>query len=166
MAHGSSNADDREARAMTETEPGRQVVVAGIDGSPESVAALSWAGRYAAATGATVRAVRAWHFPPAAGLPPEGRAPQAVTGEIEQRMRDEAGDAIARANVPAAVQVETVIGYGHPVKVLIDESKAASLLVVGHRGHGGFTEMLTGSVAIHCVSHAACPVVVVRGDGR
>jgi nucleotide-binding universal stress UspA family protein len=47
--------------------------------------------------------------------------------------------------------------------VLIDESRGQSLLVVGHRGHGGFTEMLTGSVAIHCVSHAACPVVVVRG---
>jgi len=149
---------------MTETEPGRQVVVAGIDGSPESVAALSWAGRYAATTGATVRAVRAWHFPTAAGLPPEGKAPQAVTSEIEQRMRDEVGDAIAKANVPAPVQVETVIGYGHPAQVLIDESKTASLLVVGHRGHGGFHEMLTGSVAMHCVSHAACPVVVVRGS--
>jgi nucleotide-binding universal stress UspA family protein len=151
---------------MTETESGRQVVVAGIDGSPESVAGLSWAGRYAAATGATVRAVRAWHFPTAAGLPPEGRAPEAVTSEIEQRMREETGEAIAKANVPASVQVETEITYGHPVQVLIDESKTASLLVVGHRGHGGFHDMLTGSVAIHCVSHAACPVVVVRGDGR
>jgi len=148
---------------MTETEPGRPVVVAGIDGSPESVAALSWAGRYAAATGAAVRAVRAWHFPTAAGLPPEGRAPEAVTSEIEQRMRDEVADAIAKANVPAPVQVDTVIDYGHPAQVLIDESKTASLLVVGHRGHGGFHEMLTGSVALHCVSHAACPVVVIRG---
>ena len=33
----------------------RQVVVVGVDGSDESVAALSWAGRYAAATGATLR---------------------------------------------------------------------------------------------------------------
>jgi nucleotide-binding universal stress UspA family protein len=164
MTPGNGNADDREARTMTETEPGRQVVVAGIDGSPESVAALSWAGRYAAATGATVRAVRAWHFPTAAGLPPEGKAPEAVTSEIEQRMRDEVGDAIAKANVPASVQVETVIGYGHPAQVLIDESKTSSLLVVGHRGHGGFHQMLTGSVAMHCVSHAACPVVVIRGS--
>ena len=151
---------------MTETGSGRQVVVAGIDGSPESVAALSWAGRYAAATGAAVRAVRAWHFPTVAGGPPEGKAPPAVTSEIKQRMRDETGEAIAKANVPAPVQVETEITYGHPVQVLIDESKTANLLVVGHRGHGGFHEMLTGSVAIHCVSHAACPVVVVRGDGR
>jgi nucleotide-binding universal stress UspA family protein len=166
MTQQSSNADDREAGAMTETEPGRQVVVAGIDGSPESVAALSWAGRYAATAGAAVRAVRAWHFPTAAGLPPEGKAPPAVTSEIEHRMRDEVGEAIAKANVPASVQVETEITYGHPVQVLIDESKTASLLVVGHRGHGGFHDMLTGSVAMQCVSHAACPVVVVRGDRR
>jgi nucleotide-binding universal stress UspA family protein len=166
MTPGNGNADDREARAMTETEPGRQVVVAGADGSPESVAALAWAGRYAAATGATVRAVRAWHFPTAAGLPPEGKAPEAVTSEIEQRMGDEVADAIALANVPASVQVETEVTYGHPVQVLIDESKTASLLVVGHRGHGGFHDMLTGSVATHLVSHAACPVVVVRGDRR
>jgi nucleotide-binding universal stress UspA family protein len=158
------DADDREARAMTETEPGRQVVVAGIDGSPESVAALGWAARYAAATGATVRAVRAWHFPNAAGFPPEGKAPEPVRAEIEQRMRDEVGDAIAKANIPPSVPVETEIGYGHPAQVLIDASGNADLLVVGHRGHGGFSEMLTGSVALHCVSHAACPVVVIRGS--
>jgi nucleotide-binding universal stress UspA family protein len=149
---------------MTETDPGRQVVVVGIDGSPESVAALRWAGRYAGATGATVRAVRAWHFPTAAGFPPEGKAPQPVTDEIKQQMRDQIDSATAGADIPPSVQVDTEIGYGHPAQVLIDESKKANLLVVGHRGHGGFTEMLTGSVAIHCVSHAACPVVVVRGS--
>jgi nucleotide-binding universal stress UspA family protein len=151
---------------MTQTQPGRQVVVVGIDGSAESAAALSWAGRYAAATGATLRAVRAWHYPTVAGLPPEGKAPQQVTGEIQERMRAELDDAIAKAAVPASVQVETEVAYGHPVQVLIDESRKASLLAVGHRGHGGFTAMLTGSVAIHCVNHAACPVVVIRGEER
>jgi nucleotide-binding universal stress UspA family protein len=151
---------------MTQTQPERQIVVVGIDGSPESVAALAWAGHYAAATGATVRAVRAWHFPAAAGLPPEGRAPQPVTSEIQQRIRDGLGEAIATANLTPSVQVETEVACGHPVQVLVDASKTAGLLVVGHRGHGGFTEMLTGSVAMHCVSHAACPVVVVRTQTR
>ena len=149
---------------MAQSDPGRQVVVAGVDGSPESVAALSWAGRYAAATGATIRAVRAWHFPAAPGLPPEGKAPEPVTGEIEERMRSELAEAIAKANLAPSVQVETEIAYGHPVQVLVDESRNASLLAVGHRGHGGFPGMLTGSVAMQCVSHAACPVVVFRGD--
>jgi len=34
--------------------------------------------------------------------------------------------------------------------------------VVGRSGHGGFAGMVIGSVSQHCVSHAACPVVVVR----
>jgi nucleotide-binding universal stress UspA family protein len=29
--------------------------------------------------------------------------------------------------------------------------------------HGAFTGMLVGSVSMHCVSNAACPVVVIRG---
>ncbi|MEV4729659.1 universal stress protein [Saccharopolyspora sp. NPDC049426] len=51
-----------------------------------------------------------------------------------------------------------------PVRALLDEAKNADLLVVGRRGRGGFAEMLLGSVSRHCVDHAPCPVVVVRGS--
>jgi nucleotide-binding universal stress UspA family protein len=143
----------------------RQVVVVGIDGSAESIAALGWASRYAAATGAKVRAVHAWHYPAAFGIAPEGKAPPPVTAEVEQRMRDDLGKAVAQVYAdPADPQVETALRYGHPVEVLIEESKTASLLVVGHHGHNAFTGMLVGSVSIHCVTSAACPVVVVRGE--
>jgi nucleotide-binding universal stress UspA family protein len=139
-----------------------QVVVVGVDGSDPSVAALSWASRYGAATGATVRAVRVWHYPTAAGLPP-GKTPEPVENEVEGWVRDELSQAVAKANPDSAAQVETKIVYGHPAEALIDESRGESLLVLGHRGHGGFAEALTGSIVIHCVNHAACPVVVVRG---
>jgi nucleotide-binding universal stress UspA family protein len=139
-----------------------QAVVVGVDGSDPSVAALSWASRYGAATGATVRAVRVWHYPTAAGLPP-GKTPEPVEDEVEGWVRDELTQAVTKANPDSSAQVETKIVYGHPAQALIDESRGQSLLVLGHRGHGGFAEALTGSIVIHCVNHAACPAVVVRG---
>jgi len=48
--------------------------------------------------------------------------------------------------------------------VLIEASKEADLLVVGSHGRGAFTGMLVGTVSIHCVTGAFCPVVVVRGS--
>ena len=50
--------------------------------------------------------------------------------------------------------------------VLLAAAAGAQLLVVGNRGHGGFREALLGSVGQHCVQHAPCPVLVVRGSGR
>ena len=141
----------------------QQVVVVGVDGSPESVAALSWAGRYGAATGAVVWALHIWHYPTAAGLPP-GVTPESVTDEVKAEQQKELDEAIAKANLDPAAQVESKIAYGHPAQVLINESKNVNLIVVGHRGRGGFTGMLTGSVSMQVVNHAECPVVVVRGS--
>jgi len=53
---------------------------------------------------------------------------------------------------------------GHPARVLLDASAGAELLVIGSRGHGGFVEAMLGSVGQHCVHHATCPVVVIRGS--
>lgn len=61
--------------------------------------------------------------------------------------------------------VEQIVQEGNPAAALLEQAAAASLLVVGSRGHGAFSGMLLGSVSRHCVSHAPCPVVVVRaGD--
>jgi nucleotide-binding universal stress UspA family protein len=46
--------------------------------------------------------------------------------------------------------------------VLIDMSGEVDVLVLGHRGRGGFASMLLGSVSLQCVLHARCPVIVVR----
>jgi nucleotide-binding universal stress UspA family protein len=60
--------------------------------------------------------------------------------------------------------VRALIVEGNAAQVLLDASDGADLLVVGSRGHGGFTEALLGSVSQHCVHHAHCPVVVIRGQ--
>ena len=145
------------------TNGGPQLIVVGVDGSTESVAALRWAGEYAGATGARLRAVLAWHYPSAVGPAPVGVAPASISNEVRASMTEHLMTAIAEAS--PGVDVEQQIGYGHPAEVLVGQSEEADLLVVGNRGHGAFTGMLVGSVSIHCVTHALCPVVVVRGRG-
>jgi len=139
-------------------------IVAGIDGSESSASALRWAIRQAALTGAAVDAVIAWHYP---DLASSGIAVGAVepTYEIFRENAEKiVADAISSTVDPASdVQVSARVAQGHAAQVLLDASAGASLLVVGSRGHGGFAEALLGSVSQHCVQHALCPVVVVRG---
>jgi nucleotide-binding universal stress UspA family protein len=146
---------------------GQELVVVGVDGSAESAAALRWAARYATATGARVRALLAWHYPTVAGEAPVGVAPEAIRSQTDAQMNATLDEAIAKAYEGGdSAGVEKHTAYGHPAEVLIEASREADLLVVGHHGHGAFTGMLLGSVSIHCVTGAHCPVVVIRGhDG-
>src|ERR1035438_2141569 len=92
------------------------------------------------------------------------------TGVIEPAcdFRESAGkivaDAISSTLDPASdVPVRARVAQGHAAQVLLAAAAGADLLVVGSRGHGGFAEALLGSVSQHCVQHALCPVVIVRG---
>jgi nucleotide-binding universal stress UspA family protein len=141
----------------------RPPAVVGVDGSDQSVAALRWAVRYGAATGTPVRAVLAWHYPTAAGQPPVGRAPEPVTEEVEGHEVTILREAIGKAAADGAgADVHGEVVYGHPVEVLIEESSRADVLVVGRRGHEGYLAKHLGSVSLHCVNAAQCPVVVVH----
>jgi len=148
---------------MTSETNGQELVVVGVDGSTVSVRALAWAARYATATGARVQALLAWHYPGVVGEAPVGVAPDPVHQQTESREQAILDKAIAEAlSGQPGPGAERKIGYGHPAQVLIEASKEADLLVVGSHGHGAFTGMLLGSVSIHCVTGAFCPVVVVR----
>lgn len=140
-------------------------VVVGVDGSAESVGALKWAAKYAAATGATISAVLCWHYHTAVGSSPPGVTPKVITDEVRAEMQETLDKALTEVYGTATPpHVQAQVAYGHPAVVLVEKSQQADLLVVGNRGHGQFTGMLVGSVSIHCVTNAACPVVVVRGD--
>lgn len=141
--------------------PGRGPrVIVGVDGSPDSIAALH-AGAWAAAMrGGTLVAVTAWGVPL---IVP--RAPVVIPdlGAAAVQLLDEA---LAEAfHGSAIVPIEKVVKSGTPAGVLVEEAAEAALVVVGSRGHGGFAGLLLGSVSMACAMHAPCPVLVMHhGD--
>ena len=72
-------------------------------------------------------------------------------------------EAISQTVAPdSPVKISTSVQEGNAAEVLLEAADGADLLVVGSRGHGGFTGALLGSVSQHCAHHAPCPLVIVR----
>jgi len=135
-------------------------IVIGADGSPSSIHALKWAFGQAILTGGTIDAVCAWHYPSAYGFAvPDCADYHALAEETVSKAIAEARNADHGYD---AVPVRPVVVKARPAQALLEQAKGATLLVVGFRGHGGFSELLLGSVSQHVVHHAPCPVVIVR----
>lgn len=140
------------------------VIVVGVDHSPGAKAALVFAAEEARLRGATVRAVHAWQYGYIGYPGLEGGMP-VLGGDLKEL--NATAEAALAASVHEAlpgsgVEIEQRVIQGAPAGVLVDESRDADLLVVGSRGHGGFAQLLLGSVSQQCAHHAKCPVVIVR----
>ena len=148
---------------MSDT-PGRRIVV-GVDGSASSKAALAWAIDQAQLTGAVVEAVIAWHYPVMVGGVPFAPIGVIEGGDYGSWAGTVLSNAIKEfADPEGSVKISSTVREGNPAQALLEAAQGADLLVVGSRGHGGFTEALLGSVSQACVHHANCPVVIVRGQ--
>ncbi len=122
----------------------RRPVVVGIDGSAASLSGVTVAAREAALRAAPLRLVYA----------------ESWTEDDPDRILKEATEyALGVAHTP--VSAESV--PGEPGAVLAEESRTAALVVVSHRGAGGFLGLRLGSVAIAVTARASGPVLVVRG---
>jgi len=141
-------------------------IVVGIDQSDGAKAALRFALEEARLRQATLRAVHAWQFAYLGAPGIEGSFPHAgdefaaLHSAAETALDTTLHEVAADAN---GVEVERRVIQGAPAAVLVGESRDADLLVVGSRGHGGFAQLLLGSVSQQCAHHASCPVVIVRG---
>lgn len=123
-------------------------VVVGVDGSPASLRALTWAVSQARLSGATL-------------------VPLSVAGN-----RDDEAEAVSlRAAAEAAgagadrpVPVEPRVRHGNVSHELLAAAADADLLVIGSRGRGGFASLLLGSTSSQVAGHSTRPVVVVRPE--
>ena len=142
-------------------------VVVGVDGSVDSRAALHTAIVEAARTASPVRVVAAyevgsiWSDMYAVTAPTKQR----LAAELQRNLDSEVAG--VREEIPAEVAarvpaITTEAVEGPPSDLLVAASEGAELLVVASRGHGALRGLLLGSVALRCVVHGRCPVLVVR----
>lgn len=151
-----------EPTAVPAAVPAGSIVV-GHDGSDCSDSALTEALELAGPLHTPVVVVRTWTI---------DTAPRPVDWEfgyvssfaeyaasVEASLRKDVAPFAAR--FPDVALSYRVVHSG-AAKGLIEISHPARMLVLGSRGHGGFSGMLLGSVSDQCVRHATCPVLVVR----
>jgi len=139
-------------------------IVAGIDGSDQSLRAMEWAAHEATRRGAALRIVSvpvlprmSWSRPGPAGTP------DTVADAIHHSARSALAMAADRAaGVEPGLPVETALLPGPSARALTEAAAGAAMLVVGSRGAGGFAALVLGSVSRYVATHAAAPVVVVR----
>jgi nucleotide-binding universal stress UspA family protein len=138
-------------------------VVAGVDGSAESLLAAEWAAQEAQRRGAPLRLVSAVALPPR--MHAYGADPQTVADKLRGEADKALSAAVARVEeASSGLLIDASVLDGAPALAVTASGSGALMLVVGARGAGGFAALLLGSVSRYAAVHAACPVVVVRQE--
>jgi nucleotide-binding universal stress UspA family protein len=143
---------------------GLRKIVVGVDGSDNSLAAVSWTAELSKDLGPGVEVV-AVH---ALGLlehldPKEEPIPvEHHQAEIEHVCREEWCSPLA----DAGVYFRTELVYGPPVQVLLGaaDREEADLVVIGSRGLGRVPERRLGSTSTQVASQSRRPVAIVPGS--
>ena len=136
------------------------VILVGVDGSPESLAAVDWAVARAERQNWRVHILCAYSLPSFTTASLDGGYAALDDSAIRsgaQAVIDEAVERVKKSEVNVTSSLET----GDPAGVLVDLSEEATLAVVGTRGGGGFTDRLLGTVSSALPAHSHCPAVVV-----
>jgi nucleotide-binding universal stress UspA family protein len=148
-----------------EGAPATGRIVVGVDDSEQAAAALRWALAEGVLRQATVEVVHAWS-PPVSALPfgatlviPVDEA--AIDSAARASVDELVGAALAERDGPQP-EVQVTILPGGPSVTLVEVAEGADMLVVGSHGRSGLSRLMLGSVAMACVNHAPCPVVVIR----
>ena len=141
--------------------PSARGVVAGCDGSQDSLAAIAFAADEADRLGEDLTVVLAWQEP-AMYTSADYFAADIATNLQEQSRLVLAESVAGLATTHPDVVVHRRLERGQPAAVLAEAGATARLVVVGSRGRTGIARVLLGSVSHTMLLHATGPVVVVR----
>lgn len=142
------------------------VIVVGFDGSGHSQVALKWAMEEARQREAELRLVTAWSNLPLSWYPavletaiggiavPED-SPEQIAGALQAA-------ALKMAAAEGLAATGQVVHNHSPASAILAAAQDANLIVVGSRGHGGFSDLHLGSVSSQVIHHAPCSVLVTR----
>lgn len=135
----------------------KRPVVAGVDGSPQSIAAAQWAAGEAVRRDAPLRLLYAWPWLP--HLFPGAPSPDALQADSLRMLAHTRMD--IQADYPNLVIDTELLPYSS-IDGLIAVGDDVELMVLGSRGTGGFDELLVGSTSLAAAARSICPVVLVR----
>ena len=142
-------------------------IICGVDGSPDSQAALEVAAQLADRLGSTLilaHVAEPEYLPYAAAYPFGGTSgPIAVAKELESE-EGAAAQLLELVAVDAGLaDAERRVAIGHPAERLAElaDKEDAELIVIGSRGQGALKSAFLGSVSYSLVGIARCPVLIV-----
>ncbi len=145
-------------------------IIAGVDGSPVSALAAEWAARDAAMRNVALTVVNVQDPPMLLTEPTPytfgggmSTAPTYLEWQQEEgrKILDDALKTVEDVTRASPIEVTTEMVHGPAVRMLVDLSQEAQLVVVGSRGRGALTRVLLGSVSTGLVHHAHCPVAII-----
>lgn len=139
----------------------RGIVVAGVDRLATSGEVVDFAIAEASRRGAQLLLLHTWEEQIYVG---EMGVAYTTTGpdDSEEAHLTRMDEVVAAAKAIAPeLEVNTVVSRGWAADILVDYSRIAELIIVGHHEHDGFGEMVFGSTARSLMRRASCPVVVV-----
>jgi nucleotide-binding universal stress UspA family protein len=144
-------------------DPSSDRVVVGVDGSEHGRAALRFAFDHVNRVGGTLSALYVISYGASYGGAALLGYADTHLPDYRAEMREWLDDYLddLRSEYPG-VEVSPELTVGSAARLLTERSQAASLVVVGSRGRGGFAGLLLGSVSASVLHHAASPVAVVR----
>jgi nucleotide-binding universal stress UspA family protein len=141
-------------------------IVCGVDGSPDSQAALQVAARLAKQLDLRLIAAHVGepaYVPYAAAAPFGGMAGRYALMEEVESHQEIAEQLLEQVVATAGVDADRRTAVGVPAERLaeIADEVDAELIVVGSRGRGAFKAAFLGSVSNALVGVARCPVLIV-----